>query len=119
MQYSGKEKRKYIRANFPCKIIIFPPGDYTIATHTENICAGGIKVIIEEKLPVSREVGLEVCLKDKTINCKGKITWVVTRGSPYRKGIFYFDTGIEFIDINDEDRNIIDNIVAAIVSQEK
>ncbi|MDP2923787.1 MAG: PilZ domain-containing protein [Candidatus Omnitrophota bacterium] len=117
MDYSGIEKRRFIRARFPCKITIYAHSQRIISTHTENISAGGIRVIIGEKIQVSSSVGLEIELKDNTIICKGRIVWIVDKESPYRKGVIYHDTGIEFHDIKEQDRQIIHNFIEEIISQ--
>jgi c-di-GMP-binding flagellar brake protein YcgR len=119
MDWNGIEKRRFVRANFPCKIIIRPPHKHTISTHTENISAGGVRVIIEERLEISLTVGLEIYLENEPIACKGRAVWVVDKESSYRKGLFFFDTGIEFIDIKEEDRQKIDKIIETIVFGEK
>ncbi len=117
MDFEGIEKRRFVRANFPCKIIIFTPPEHTILTHTENIGAGGIRVIIEEKIGVGEIVGLEIYLNEtkNPISCKGRIVWVMEKQSLYRKNLLFFDTGIEFYEIKKENRETIKNLVEAIV----
>jgi len=114
MHYSGIEKRKFHRVRCPCKILIHNIPERVITTHTENISAGGARVITEEKIEANSAVDLEIKLKEHTIACKGKIVWVVDRHSPYKKGIVYHDTGIEFCEIKEEQRNIIHNFINLI-----
>jgi len=129
MNQEWLEKRRFVRANFACKIIIrsvrgnpsradaaaraangiHTPKERVIITCTENIGAGGIRVIINEKIDIASMVGLEIYLNDELIACGGKIVWVVEVGKN-------FDTGIEFHQIDEEDRRVIDNFVRAIVS---
>jgi len=110
------EKRKFVRANFPCKIIISMPQEHVVSTHTENIGAGGVRVIIEEKIDISSLVGLEVYLPKNAISCKGRIVWVVEKMSAYRDGFVFYDTGIEFYDIQPADKRVINSFVQDIVS---
>lgn len=117
--YEGIEKRKFVRVRFPCKILVYNFPEHAISTHTENISAGGVRVIIGEKLEVGTFVNIEVHLKENKIACKGKIAWVVDKKSPYRKGVFYHDTGIEFFEINDEDRNLINVTIEKMLCPEK
>ncbi|MEI8349471.1 MAG: PilZ domain-containing protein [Candidatus Omnitrophota bacterium] len=119
MDYSGIEKRRFIRARFPCKIFIHPPHQHIISTYTENISAGGVRVIIEEHLDISTPVGLEVHMKDGVVHCKGRIVWVVGKESPYRKGVTYSDTGIEFYEISESDRVLIKEFIDSIVETQK
>jgi len=119
MDYGSTEKRRFIRARFPCKIFILPSRQHVISTHTENISAGGVRVIIEERIELATMVGLEVHLQDTVIHCKGRIVWVVGKESPYRKGVTYSDTGIEFYEISEQDRIFIEKFINDIVIEEK
>jgi c-di-GMP-binding flagellar brake protein YcgR len=119
MHYNGIEKRKFVRAKFPCKVLIYDFPEHSLLTHTENISAGGLRVLIGEKIEIGSTVGLEVYIKEHTVECEGKIIWAVSRRSPYRKGIFYYDTGIEFYGINPEDKIYIHNIIETVLCMEK
>jgi c-di-GMP-binding flagellar brake protein YcgR len=118
MNYSGAEKRRFIRTKFPCKITIRTPKEHSISTYTENISAGGIRVTIEEQLQIATIVDLEVYLREKSVTCRGRIVWVVDKESPYRKGIAYCDTGIEFYEITDQDRKTINELVEKITGSQ-
>jgi len=111
-----KHHRRFVRANFPCKITIYTPDEHTLCTHTENIGAGGIKVIIEEHLETSSLVGLELMLKTTPIVCKGRVVWVTKKESIARRGFFLFDTGIEFYEIKDKDQKKIKSFVEKIAA---
>jgi c-di-GMP-binding flagellar brake protein YcgR len=111
MHYNGTEKRRFKRVRCPCKILIHNIPEHTIITHTENISAGGARVILEERINTDLIVDLEIKLKEDTIACKGKVVWVVDRHSPYKKGISYHDTGIEFYEIEDKCRDSIRNFI--------
>lgn len=119
MDYQGIEKRRFIRAKFPCSISIHTLHEHVITTYTENISAGGVRVIIEENLEMSSTVGLEVQINNNIIVCKGRIVWVVNRESPYKKCVFYRDTGIEFYEIKESDRCIINDAIEEILKCEK
>jgi hypothetical protein len=120
MDWNGEEKRRFVRANFPCKIAILSTHQHIITTHTENIGAGGIRVIIEERLDIGSHVGLKIYLSEnKPASCKGKIVWVVEKESNYRTGFFLYDTGIEFFDMRKKDSQLITSFVEKIVFGEK
>jgi hypothetical protein len=44
---------------------------------------------------------------------------VVDKESPYRRGIAYHDTGIEFTEIKDPDRQLIHNFIDEIIAQKQ
>ncbi len=111
------EKRRFVRANFPCRISIHTPQEHILVSHTENIGAGGVRVIIVEELKISSLVGLEIYLNGEPITCKGKIVWVVAKVNPISGKANMFDTGIEFCQISQEDQETIENLVKAIVSK--
>jgi len=119
MAWDGVEKRNFIRANFPCKIIIYTPSEHTLISHTENIGAGGVRVIIEESLDISSLVGLEVFLSGAQIICKGRIVWVVEKSGSEKTEANIWDTGIEFYEIAERDRKIVESFVNAAISGQK
>jgi len=119
MDWKGKEKRRFVRAKFPCKIMVNIPEEYTIVSHTEDIGAGGIRVIIPDKLDIGAMVGLEIFLSNGEIKCKGKIVWVVKKGSSLLGDGVTFDTGVEFGEISEEDRRVVNNFVESVISPKK
>lgn len=124
--WDGREKRRFIRANFPCQITIYTPSKHTINTHTKNISAGGVRVIIEEKCDIFSLVGLKIYLnresrpgvqeRGESIACKGRVVWVLEKNHSLNKPHLY-DTGIEFYQIDEEDKKIINNFVKAIIKK--
>ena len=113
------EKRQFPRAEIPCKIsTVFAERLLIFNAHTENLGVGGIKVILEEKLQVSTEVDLELFLQDKErpLKCKGKISWVEEL-TPVGINPRFFDTGIEFIQINDYDKQEILKFVDMLLAK--
>ena len=116
MDSEGQERRRFPRAAFPCKIAVGSPIRW-LASHTENISAGGIRVILEERLGVFTPVSLEIFLeKERSIKCKGKIAWVKEEVNPLEiEGEpIMFDTGIEFTQINDSDKEYIKKLVKVL-----
>ncbi len=116
MAWDGAEKRNFIRANFPCKIIIYTPLEHVLISHTENIGAGGVRVIIEESLDISSFVGLEVFLSGTQIICKGRIVWVVKKVGSKKEETDIWDTGVEFYEIAERDRKVVENFVKAAIA---
>ena len=112
MNYGGEEKRKFPRALFPCKIVIGSP-IRLLVSHTENVSEGGLRVILEEKLSAYTNVGLELFFeKNKPVKCKGRIIWVVEKVNPLEREAVMYDTGIQFTEISDVDRDHIKKLVS-------
>lgn len=88
------------------------------STHTENIGIGGICVIVDEDLHIFRTVELELFLEngESPISCNGSIMWVVKKTGP--KGKTAFDTGIEFVNLKEEDRTRLTSIVEEVLKKE-
>ena len=116
MNYKGSEKRRFVRARFPCKIVIQTPREQVIKTHTENIGAGGVRVIIDTKLIISSTVGLQIYLGDEAISCEGRVVWAVDNQGPAASEPLKVDTGIEFYKIDEESQRVTRNFVDAVVA---
>jgi c-di-GMP-binding flagellar brake protein YcgR len=119
MKWDRKEKRRFVRADLPCKIEVYVPKQRVFNTHTENISEGGVRVILENKIEVFSIVGLEVYLGKEPIICKGRVVWVIEKANPVSEKILLYDIGIEFYEIKEEDKHIIKNFVESVVSGEK
>ena len=118
--WNGINRRKFPRANYKCIITIKKRlTSKTISTQTENIGAGGICVMIKEDLGLFQGVDLEITLDDgiTPIKCGGTIVWVVKKSEPKQKGVYLYDTGVEFIDIRPEDRDRINAVVDKLLSK--
>ena len=116
--WNGINRRKFPRANYKCLITIRKRlTAKTISTHTENIGAGGICVIIKDDLGLFQGVDLDLFVGDDRppIKCGGTVVWVVKKSEPKQKGSFSYDTGIEFIDVRPEDRDRISEVVEDIL----
>ena len=107
-----EEKRKFCRANYPCKVILgFPTR--TLSSQTENIGEGGIKLFLKEKLDILEKANLEIIFNDKkTVKCRGKVAWLGKNPDNPQA----FDIGIQFIEINDSDKQYIKNLVDRILA---
>ncbi|MFC1658804.1 PilZ domain-containing protein [Candidatus Omnitrophota bacterium] len=113
MIWDGVEKRKRVRANLPCRIIIHTPGKEIIDAVTNNISEGGVGVTLKKELKSNTPVELEIyeILMDKPISCKGVIKWVNSTQTTEWKGDAFFYMGIEFSEINNRDVLAIRNLV--------
>lgn len=107
MMWQGLNRRRFPRADYLCRLLILRNDlRENFSTHTENIGTGGICVILPKELPKFCPVEIVLFLRDGGghIGCNGRIVWSVQRRAS-------FDTGIEFLDIRDNDRLRIERIV--------
>lgn len=111
---NNQDRRKFPRAAFPCKIMLDSP-IRLLVSHTENLSEGGIRVILEEKLNSFANVGMEIHLeKSRPIKCKGRVMWVMEKINPLEKQATLYDTGIQFTNIAQADKDYISKLVNTI-----
>jgi len=113
--WNGINRRKFPRVSYKCIIHIGKKeSGKTISTHTENIGVGGICVVLDEDLGLFQGVDLEVDLENGVpvnIKCSGTVVWVVKKRTISHKGRTFYDTGIEFVDLNEKGHERINKIV--------
>ena len=117
--WRGINNRRFPRANYKCLITIGTKGAAKyFLTHTENIGVGGICVSLEEGLGVFNEVAVEVALKDglPPIKCKGTVVWAVKSQIVKNSArTTKFDTGIEFVNLKEDEQARIENLVEKLI----
>ncbi|UCG35633.1 MAG: PilZ domain-containing protein [Candidatus Omnitrophota bacterium] len=118
MEWAGPERRRFVRANFPCKITLSIPEKHVIISHTENIGAGGVRVLIPERLEVSTLVDLAIYIAEEPTICKGRVVWMVERKTLFSEEPHLYDIGIEFYEIDEESQRFIQSFVETSVPQE-
>lgn len=117
MPWSGLDQRKFPRIRHACVVSLRQASARpSIATTTENIGVGGVCVLLGQGLDIFAPVDLELALNDgrPPLACRGMIAWVVRRREMNRPPIF--DTGIEFVNLDPDDRGRLDQLLAAITS---
>ncbi len=119
--WSGINRRRFPRAEYPCRITIYTKDAPQIfSTRTQNIGEGGVCVILDKELKLFSVVGLELFLENghAPLNCTGRVVWVVKkRGSKPDAGVM-FDTGIEFADVKNQDKERVRILVEKIAKQD-
>jgi Tfp pilus assembly protein PilZ len=113
--WGGMNKRKFPRANYNCEIFIKKSFfSKKIKAHTENIGVGGICVVLNSRLSAFQDVNLTLILGSgsEPITCRGKVMWEVKKDLPYKKALY--DTGIEFVSLENGDRSRIEEIVESL-----
>ncbi|MEE8360063.1 MAG: PilZ domain-containing protein [Candidatus Omnitrophota bacterium] len=120
--WNGINRRKFPRINYKCIITIKSVGEIPkiITTHTENVGMGGICVMLRDYLDLFKMVELEVLFENGSgpLRCNGSVVWVVKKSDPTSKDEITYDTGIEFVDLNQANKTRIGNIVEKILSTE-
>jgi len=116
--WSGMNRRKFPRASYKCLITLIRKDEKAsiYSTYTDNIGMGGISTQLKNEIDLFKSVRLELSLDDGggTIMCEGVIVWVVKK-TDAKKSVIY-DTGVEFIDIKEADRERIGKIVEKLVA---
>jgi len=113
--WQGMNKRKFPRAGFLCKITVYKKGQKEkIPGRTENIGPGGICANLKKALDKFAVVDLVLFLDDgeSPIECEARVVWVV-------KSKDEFDTGIEFLRIEEKDSLRIERIVQECQKKEQ
>lgn len=117
--WQGMERRRFPRADFPCKIIVRKRGTITkFTSRIVNIGVGGVCVILNQEIPRYTYLELMIFLDDKQspIDSDARVVWTVKKDIEEDIEV---DTGIEFINLKQEDRSRIDKIVKECLKKQK
>ena len=117
--WSGINRRKFPRAEYPCKITV-KRKDHpdTLTTHTENIGIGCICVMLTKDLGIFAPVEIQLDLLDAkpVVECDGAVVWIVEKKQEQEEEK-RFDTGIEFTNLKRKDAERINNIVELVLNE--
>lgn len=110
------EKRKYPRLtlNVGVEYKILKGFEFeSTTTQSKNISAGGICIIALDKFEVGSSLSLKFSLPelDKPINAAGRVVWIEEFSVGDVSSSKAYDAGIEFIHIQEEDREKISQYV--------
>ena len=112
MIWDGSEKRKVLRINLPCRIIIYIPQKQIVDTVINNISEGGVGFTLLRELEISSIIGLEIYeIKKDPIVCRGQVRWVNLIESTYLRGRILFNIGVQFSQIDNQDLQAIKKLV--------
>lgn len=120
----GLNRRRFPRGSkYPC-LVTFRYGQektQAILTHTENIGVGGIGVILKEEMKLFVPVEIELDLLDfgEHLKCRGKVVWSARRRHFVREKKLFYDTGIEFENLKEEELHRLEEIVSHLITREK
>jgi len=122
MVWSGIDRRKFPRANYKCLVTLRKKdGVQTFTTQTENIGAGGVCVILPERLDIFASVDLVITLVEgrPPIKTGGSIVWTVKSCDPKKLKANCYDTGIEFVDLSKENYQLIEKVVVELSANDE
>ena len=119
-RWDGLNRRKFPRVIYPCLVVIQngAQGDKDIIlTHTENIGIGGVCIVLKQDLKMFTVVELELDLLDlgNHIKCQGKVVWNVQRRDDAKNKPMFYDIGIEFMELSQEERDRLERIIKRLV----
>jgi len=118
-EWDGLNRRRAVRAQVPYTIHIFSAKGKPIATYTEDLSTGGIRVVVQKKLAMSDPVDLKIYIGDEFVRCPGKVAWIKEKTSSVLDGVIFYDAGIEFSGLKDSDRTLIEHCVKEIEAKQK
>ena len=108
-----QERRRFPRANFLCKVIL-RSSQKEFLTHTQNISAGGVRILLFENLAVKSEVKL-IIFASRRLEMKGRIVWSLDIDRELDEPLF--DIGIEFLDLNKTDKDFLQRLVDKLLEK--
>jgi len=115
VSWDGMNRRKFPRVMYPCLVIVRTDHDQqdVLLAHTENVGIGGLCVILRRELKLFSPVDIQLDLLDmgEHIKCNGKVVWVIRRKATESTKPMFYDVGIEFVDMADQDRQRIENVL--------
>ncbi len=108
------ERRAYPRAYLDYSVdVCFDLRIFSVYSELVNISAGGMRVLIEEKVDVATPVEIKLTPPSaEPIKCKGEVVWLKERPLTGLKRTV-FDMGIKFSEITPIDKERIRNAVDA------
>lgn len=120
-----QERRKYPRLNYNVavawkKVDERDKGSEETQNVTKNISGGGICLAVDSSVKLKDMLELKLTLPtQKTVCSKGVVRWLEDFGVEGEKGESRREAGIEFVNINDADREEIKKFVFGVLGPSK
>lgn len=115
-----QERRSCPRAKVACRIAMLSGLRIVVYNASiENMGEGGMRVMIEERLPNTAPVTLEIFPvgRHTRIRCLGQVIWV-NEFRKDKKSPLLYDTGIKFTHITATDKEEIKKLVQFFLSKQ-
>ena len=112
MAWAGLDQRQFPRVNVRCDVLIHNRFGGTLEVQTQNLGVGGVCVLLKQELEKLSSVRLRLVLKKENpaIECEGRVVWTVRSKDPATGKVTY-DTGIEFVKLENADYERIVNFI--------
>ena len=117
MGWPGLDQRAFPRYSAQCDITIIEKSEI-IKTKTQNIGVGGVCVILKKALEKLSQVSLHLVLNEELhpIEYDARVVWVIPSKELASSKVNY-DTGLEFINLNAADRELIESFIQKLSHQ--
>ena len=116
----SQERRRAPRVNYPCKVLVSrEDGKGEFSIHTENISSGGVRLVLEQKIEINTPIDLEIEIGKKTVKTKGRVVWVLDVKAPKSDQSNLYDTGVEFTQLSQADRDFLSKLIEDLMQQPK
>jgi hypothetical protein len=109
-----QERRLFPRAQYSCRLLISNSGE-VIEGNTENLGAGGICVALKKELTRNASISMEIFIEpNRALKCEGYVAWVLKRLDAVDNKTVFFDTGVKFFSLRENDRAYLSKLVERI-----
>jgi hypothetical protein len=109
---NDQNKRKAKRKDLFCETKVRFAGQpgYTAVT-IKDLSVLGLRVVIAGRFVKPGDIlEIKMCINDRDIQCKGKVTWVLML-RPSLGNISVLDAGIEFSEMTAADREFLEKLI--------
>lgn len=112
-----QERRRFARAEYAANvqwtnITSDKRGTGFVENISKDISAGGICLVLVKSVSLGDELRLKFTLPvNRDLNLKGKVRWAITLKDE-TTGTVKYHAGIEFLDIDDKDRDFLVQLVS-------
>jgi hypothetical protein len=103
-----KAKRKDVRYEIKAR---FPDQENFTSLVAKDLSATGIRVVATRLLKIGDVLDIKMCVNGRDIQCQGKVAWFLLL-SPCLGGISPFDVGMEFLQMNQDDKEFLEKLVS-------
>lgn len=116
------EKRRFVRldvrVNVEYEIVQAPEAKFK--SFTKNLSQGGICLFLDSflKKDTLLDLKLHIPERSKPLEATGKIVWIETFKIGDKDAKEHFEAGVEFVDISDDDKNMIAKYVFGVLRLE-
>ena len=106
----NEAKRKAKRKELLHEIKVrFPGQENYISLVVKDLSATGLRIVVTRLVKMGDLLEIRMCINGRDIQCKAKVAWSLLL-SPCMGSISPFNVGLEFCEIDQEDRAFLEKI---------